>query len=43
MNYSEFVKDDKYGAFTEFISVKEAKAIELIPESFWSVFPEKCE
>lgn len=43
MEYEEFVKSDKFKAFTEFISVKSAKELEIIPRSYWNIFSDKCE
>ena len=43
MNYEEFKASDRHEAFLEFVSVKEAKILGIIPESFKDVFPEYCE
>lgn len=43
MNYNEFVDSDKYAAFDDYISVKQAKEDGLIPQEYWRVFRDKCE
>ena len=34
---------DHYNAFVDFITVKRAKYIRVIPEGYEDIFPEKCE
>lgn len=37
------IEYDKYGAFQNFISVSDAKAVGMIPTAFHSYFPDMCE
>lgn len=43
MNYEEFVVSDRYGAFSDYTSVKNAKETGLIPPEYEKIFPDKCE
>lgn len=42
LNYEEFVESDTYGAFNDFISVKDAKKSGLIPEEYHNIFHDTC-
>lgn len=44
MTFAELQElDDKYFAFSSFLTVKEAKNLELIPKDYWDYFPDNCE
>lgn len=43
MKYEEFMKADRFGAFLEFVSVKEAKDTGVIPKSYHNIFADECD
>lgn len=44
MTFEDFCRDiDEYGAFSDFVTVAEAKKIGLIPSEYVSYFPDYCE
>lgn len=43
MNYEEFVASDNYNAFKDFVSVKQAKEEDIIPEDYHEVFKDTCD
>lgn len=42
MEFSELLRKDSYGAFSEFVTIEDAKAEGIIPEAYHSMFKDRC-